>query len=70
MGHKLNINTYMSPNRERKSAETLNSCVMLYLQYACDLMISQVLCPVAINKYCQGAEEWFCVQSILEFLFF
>jgi hypothetical protein len=36
---------------------------MLYLQYACDMMTSQVLCPVAINKYYQGAEKCFSVQS-------
>jgi hypothetical protein len=64
------MKTCMSPDRRRKNAETVNSFVMLYLQYACDMMTSQVLCPVAINKYCQGAEECFCVQSILELLFF
>jgi hypothetical protein len=43
---------------------------MLYLEYACDMMTSQALCPVAINKYYQRAEECFCVQSILQLLFF
>ncbi len=64
------MNTYVSPDRRRKNAETVNSYVVLYLQYACDMMTLQVLCPVALNKYCKGAEECFCVQSILELLFF
>jgi hypothetical protein len=34
------------------------------------LMTSQCLCPVAINKYCQGAEEGFYLQSILIVIFF
>ncbi len=38
---------------------------MLYLLYACDLMTSQVLCPVAINKYYQGAEECFYVHYVM-----
>jgi hypothetical protein len=50
-------------DKRQKNADVMNCYVMLYLQYACDMMTSQVLCPVAINKYYQGAEECIYVQS-------
>jgi hypothetical protein len=32
------MNTYMTPDRRKKSAKTVNSYVMLYLQYASDML--------------------------------
>ena len=41
----------------------------LWLQYVCIDDIASIM-PSAVNKYYQGAEECFYVQSILELLFF
>ncbi len=50
IGHKLSMNTVMSPARKRRSAKIVDCYVMLYLQYACDMMTAQMLCLVAINN--------------------
>ncbi len=57
------MNAYVS--RLEKGKQSRGSCIMLYVQYA-RMMTSQCLYPEAINKYFQGAEEEFYLQSILK----